>query len=222
MTRLAMRPQRLYGVCSKIFEIHRSRRRERECHHWRNDLLIFLFFRTRPIHSSEIRGLLSMKCSYERPWILIVYLMYHVDVFYFLWIDYAWSISLEHLIGTNLLFSEECLSTYLVPNTVWFMREHNFFWFLFHPFWLWILCFKSRRSPCVCVFFFLPWFVHRLQSIHELTAGSTTFLIPSLHQNGGGGGSFCTDLVFFCQQKCKQLQIFFLSQLFVEEKLYHN
>ena len=66
---------------------------------------------------------------------------------------------LKHFIGTSHrhkpLISEECLSTYLVPNTVWwFMREHNFFWFLFHPFWLWILCFKSRRSPCVCVFLF--------------------------------------------------------------------
>ena len=97
--------------CSGIFEIHRSRRRERmpSLEKWPID---FLFFCTRPIHSSEIRSLLSMKCSYEMPRILIVYLMYHADVFYFFceWIipeAFHWNNLIEH----KPIISEEWPST---------------------------------------------------------------------------------------------------------------
>ena len=100
-----------------------------------------------------------------------------------------------------LLFSTRPLPT------VWFMRNHNFFGLLFQPFWLWILCSKSRPP---CVFFFLTWFVHRLQSIHELTAGSSTFLISS-PQNGGG--SFAQIWYFSVNRSASESIFFILSCL---------
>ena len=66
----------------------------------------------------------------------------------------------------------------------------------------------------MCVFL-LTWFVHRLQSIHEVTAGSSTFSISS--QNGGIVAYL---LAFFCQQELVSLSV--LGHHFLQIPLLKN